>query len=193
MVSEKRSLIFIFLLFFLLLANIICSQDYPYSLTERISRYSEFIDADKFDKSLLADAILYELDKELKHIEEKSQNYDSVLSKAAYDYAVQMATAMDAVQGLGGKKMTLISRLNKYGYSGRLCEELLIKTSFKNGKELMTFQQLAGDIVFKWFNNAKTAEILKNDEFVLVGTGAEIDAEKKENLCLSYFGKLSCL
>jgi hypothetical protein len=143
------------------------------------SLYKAVIDEKHFNESFLNAAIVESINGERQKLDVASLDTSIVLNRASADYAQYLSQIDDAKPALGGKKQTADYRLKQYGGAANSFTELCFKVSTKKGKELQSYADLANDIVFKWFTG-KTADDLKDIQYIYIGVGSKIDATNKK-------------
>ncbi|OFX44631.1 MAG: hypothetical protein A2046_01235 [Bacteroidetes bacterium GWA2_30_7] len=138
------------------------------------SDLDRFVSVDDYDAQLLQSLILKQLNKQLVFNNKEPLMLSKLLKYAAEDQAEYMSIRDETTIDQSGNKSTTQDRLIFYEGSG-LGDEFVLKINANKGKEPFTYKQIADEIVFKWFNNNKSLDIVSNPSFILTGIAARLD------------------
>lgn len=174
----RKTVISIFVLLFF--CYNLYGQSKDYNERSRTLLYQEPINATQFDEDLFKDALLFEINNELSVHHKVELIPLELLSLSAASYADFMVSSDIIKVDQGGSGLSLQSRLEANGGAYNNAIELVAKNAIFKGKDPMTFQEVAKEITFAWFNNAKSAEILKHDRYIFVGISGKLSSDQKK-------------
>lgn len=143
------------------------------------SIYNAPIDPENFQPELFNGYVMYRINSYRSKLGIDTLQSEPILKNAADDQAVFMAAGNQLTLLQGGKKRTTGMRVRFYGGSER-AEELIARSSFTKGKDLITYSQSANEFLVKWFTDEKILKTVTNPSLFLAGAGCAYDAEKKK-------------
>ncbi|MBK8808921.1 MAG: hypothetical protein IPO21_20740 [Bacteroidales bacterium] len=168
------------------------AQTEDYNEKNRIQLYSDPISVEAFDKELLKDAILFELNNEIILIDKDSYEVISTLSSAAQDFAKYMSENDITKPEQATGNISLTNRLVKYNGANNQAFEFTAKATIQKGKDTITYIQIAKEVVFNWFNS-KIADDIKSLKYRFIGIGIETSIDNKKCFIDAIIGNYSTL
>ena len=145
----------------------------------------EKVNPDSFDRELLNNLVLNEVNMLMDSIGIEGFEHDKFLTTIAQDHAREMAEAKSASTEGSGKTKDIPSRIQYYGGSG-IGDELVMRFSVKTTEEFYSYDELARNIVMKWAGSTKSIRILEGGQFYFAGVGSALDDSKKK-VYVSFF------
>ena len=167
----------------LILAMVLGTQ--AYSQTEnfrepqRVESFLTELYPEAFNLTLMRDAILYYIDKELRKENYRMLMPNTILQNASQEFADYMAKTDEIRVSYAPTKYALQQRLVNNDGGVHQVDEITMKTSIQRAKMSLTYDEVAQDIVFQIFKR-KSAEILQNPRYVFAGIGCGIDKTGKK-------------
>ncbi|MCQ2958946.1 MAG: hypothetical protein MJ198_01995 [Bacteroidales bacterium] len=167
----------------LLLGIILAAQSF--SQTEnfrepaRVESYLTELYPEAFNLTLMRDAILYYIDRELKNEGCRILQPNQILQGASQEFADYMGKTDEIRVSYAPSKYVLQQRLMNQGGGVHQADEITMKTSIQRAKISLTYDEVAQDIVFQIFKR-KSVEILQNPGYVFAGIGCAIDKTGKK-------------
>lgn len=171
----KQALI---ILFSIVVISVYGQDEKPTPRTSN-SIYLKKIDPSNFDNKLFNEVLLKEINGELDYLKEREFVDNTILSSAAHVYAEYMASVGQSKTGLDDK-LSLKNRIEAAGGAAAKATELVLKESIREGKDTLTFAQLAANVMFNLFNKEKTADVLKDYKYIFSGVGSHLDVDGKK-------------
>ncbi|RKX18674.1 MAG: hypothetical protein DRP35_08895, partial [Candidatus Zixiibacteriota bacterium] len=170
---------YLFLIIILLNSFYLFSQNQQNNDSLKHPDYYQTIDIEDFNSKLLQQIIEDEINAVRTKQEMDSLKRNVILQNAAEDQSEYMAAKDMTTDLQGGKKKTVGKRIEYYGGSNNGAE-IVTKMSPKKGKFILSYKQLAQDIMFRFLKSKKTSIYIINPVYVFCGIGAELnDAGKK--------------
>lgn len=167
----------------LILAMVLGTQ--AYSQTEnfrepqRVESFLTELYPEAFNLTLMRDAILYYIDKELRKENYRMLMPNTILQNASQEFADYMAKTDEIRVSYAPTKYALQQRLVNNDGGVHQVDEITMKTSIQRAKMSLTYDEVAQDVVFQIFKR-KSAEILQNPRYVFAGIGCGIDKTGKK-------------
>lgn len=155
------------------------SQTENFRETQRVESYFTELYPEAFNLTLMRDAILYYIDKELRKEEYRILMPNTALQNASQEFADYMGKTDEIRVMEAPVKYSLQQRLLNQESGVHQVDEITIKTSIQRGKLSLTYDEVAQDVVFNIFKR-KSAEILQNPRYVFAGIGCAIDKTGKK-------------
>lgn len=146
---------------------------------KRVESYLTELYPEAFNLTLMRDAILYYIDKELHKENYRELKPHEILQKASQEFADYMGKSDEIRVSYAPSKYALQQRLINNGGGVHQADEITMKTSIQRGKMSLTYDEVAQDIVFQIFKR-KSAEILQNPQYIFGGIGCSIDKTGKK-------------
>jgi len=150
------------------------AQTENYRDPKRVESYLTELYPEAFNLTLMRDAILYYIDRELYKEGFRTLKPNETLQNASQEFADYMAKSDEIRITYAPTKYALQQRLINQGGGVHQADEITIKTSIQRAKISMTYDEVAQDLVFQIFKR-KSVEILKNPTYVFSGVGCGID------------------
>ncbi len=169
---KVKHLIIIFFCSLIVLQSV--AQTENFRDPKRVESYLTELYAEAFNLTLMRDAVLYYIDRELYKEGFRTLNPNETLQSASQEFADYMAKTDEIRVTYAPAKYALQQRLMNQGAGVHQADEITIKTSIRRAKISMTYDEVAQDIVFQIFKR-KSVEILKNPTYVFSGIGCSID------------------
>jgi hypothetical protein len=151
------------------------------------SREKGMIDGDDFDSDYFCTLFSKAINQRRDSLKVDTLLANEVLKNAADDQALFMSQQMEATYQGTGKKKTTGNRVKYFGGS-TFADEFVYKMPVKRGTELLTYQQVVQDFIFKMLADKKGSVLLADPKFVFYGTGAKLDADGKKAYVSVVFG-----
>ena len=145
----------------------------------RVESYLTELYPEAFNLTLMRDAILYYIDKELHKEGYRMLMPSQVLQGASQEFADYMAKTDEIRVSYAPAKYSLQQRILNQDGGVHQVDEITMKTSIQRAKISMTYDEVAQDIVFQIFKR-KSVEILQNPRYVFAGIGCGIDKTGKK-------------
>lgn len=153
---------------------------------------NEPIEADQFNAVLFQKVLLHEIIQFRLKFGCDSVELNPLLCRPALMHAAVMSENDNISTDQGKRKLKTTGERMQYfglvpnGY------ELTAKTAVKSGYEPLTYLKAAKDIVFKWYNNKKTYELLVNNTLIFCGIEAVIHPVQKKIYTSCILGGYTC-
>lgn len=176
----------------ILCSSIIFAQTADYKSIARIDAYGKEIFPEAFDNMLLRDAIVYYLNKELAKNNERLLTPHESLQNVSQVFAEHMSNVDDARISNAPKKLSITNRLLQEGVGIHHVEEISLKALVVRGKTLLTYDEVAQEIIFQFFKR-RTSEVLTNPKYIFTGVGCELDKAQKKVFVTLSFGNYNLL
>lgn len=141
--------------------------------------FDSLLIAEEFDYTILSQAIYAGINAELTHLGIPELQVDSVLQKAAFDYALFQADAEEYKTGMGGKKQSLEYRMQSHGGAAKSCVEIGMKLAASKGRTNLSYNNIAEEFVFKIFNG-KEVDYVKSENYRFMGVASALDETGKK-------------
>jgi len=138
------------------------------------TRFNALIDKENFQQSIIADYLIYKINEYRTKKGFDSLSMEPILRNVSEDHASYMAYNGELSEFQKGKKKTLGKRLQFYGGSEK-AEQLIIRASISRGRDAFSYKEVGNEIFFKWYNDAKTLDIIANPAYSFYGVGGSID------------------
>lgn len=155
------------------------SQTENFRETQRVESFFTELYPEAFNLTLMRDAILYYIDKELRKEDYRILMPNTALQNASQEFADYMGKTDEIRVMEAPAKYSLQQRLLNQESGVHQVDEITIKTSIQRGKLSLTYDEVAQDVVFNIFKR-KSAEILQNPRYVFAGIGCAIDKTGKK-------------
>ncbi len=146
---------------------------------KRVESFLTELYPEAFNLTLMRDAILYYLDKELHKEGYRMLQPNKVLQDASQEFADYMAKTDEIRVNYAPAKYSLQQRLLNQDGGVHQVDEITMKTSIQRAKMSLTYDEVAQDVAFQIFKR-KSVEILQNPRYVFAGIGCGIDKTGKK-------------
>lgn len=146
---------------------------------QRVESYLTELYPEAFNLTLMRDAILYYLDKELHKENYRMLQPNKILQDASQEFADYMAKSDEIRIAYAPAKYSLQQRIINQGGGIHQIDEITMKTSIQRAKMSFTYDEVAQDVAFQIFKR-KSVEILQNPRYVFAGIGCGIDKTGKK-------------
>ncbi|MCQ2607490.1 MAG: hypothetical protein MJ197_02230 [Bacteroidales bacterium] len=170
-------------IFALLLSVVIVSQSFGqtenFKEPKRVESFLTELYPEAFNLTLMRDAILYYLDKELHKEGYRMLQPNKTLQDASQVFADYMSKTDEIRVSYAPSKFSLQQRILAQGGGAHQVDEITMKTSIQRAKMSLTYDEVAQDIAFQIFKR-KSVEILQNPRYVFAGIGCGIDKTGKK-------------
>ncbi len=167
----------------LLLTIVISSQSFSqtekFRDPQRVESFMTELYPEAFNLTLMRDAVLYYIDKELKKEDYRMLMPHQALQNASQEFADYMGKTDEIRVSYAPAKYSLQQRLLNQNAGIHQVDEITIKTSIQRAKLSLTYDEVAQDVVFQIFKR-KSVEILQNPRYVFAGIGCSIDKTGKK-------------
>ena len=157
----------------------IFSQTENFRETQRVESYFTELYPEAFNLTLMRDAVLFYIDKELRKENYRILMPNTILQNASQEFADYMCKSDEIRVSYAPAKYSLQQRLINQGGGVHQVDEITIKTSIQRGKLSLTYDEVAQDVVFQIFKR-KSVEILQNPQYIFAGIGCSIDKTGKK-------------
>ena len=151
-----------------------------YEINKQIFYGNMLVEANQFYPELLKIIVLEKV-----NIQRINRGYEPYMEIRLFDSIAQnqskyMRKYDMVTTGQKGKLKTTEKRALYYGASNKIVENVFrFSLSYRAGSDL-TYENLADDIVFKWYNSIKIARLLDNPKFNYCGFGFSPDKAGKK-------------
>lgn len=170
---------YLFLIIILLSSFYLFSQSQQDNDSLKHPDYYQTIDIEDFNTNLFQQILEDEINAIRKKQELDSLKRNVILQNAAEDQSEYMSKKDDVTNLQSGKKKTTGKRIEYYGGSNNGAE-IVTKISPKKGKFILSYKQLAQDVMFRFLKSKRTSIYIVKPIYVFCGIGAELnDAGKK--------------
>ncbi len=167
----------------LLLSVVITSQSFAqtenFKDPKRVESFLTELYPEAFNLTLMRDAILYYLDKELHKEGYRMLQPNKTLQDASQTFADYMSKTDEIRVSYAPSKLSLQQRILAQGGGVHQVDEITMKTSIQRAKMSLTYDEVAQDVAFQIFKR-KSVEILQNPRYVFAGIGCGIDKTGKK-------------
>ncbi|HPH17070.1 MAG TPA: hypothetical protein PK029_07850, partial [Bacteroidales bacterium] len=155
------------------------SQSKDYRSAARVESFVKEVFPEAFDEMLLRDACLYYINKELAKNNTRILLPNETLQSVSQQFAMYMSDVDDTRATYAPKKYQLQQRLIDAGAGIHQADEVTIKTLVAKGKTLLTYDEVAQEVVFQFFKR-KSADVLNHPKYVFAGIGCKLDKSGKK-------------
>ena len=155
------------------------SQTEKFRDPQRVESFLTELYPEAFNLTLMRDAILYYIDKELRKEDYRILQPNQSLQNASQEFADYMGKTDEIRVSYAPTKYSLQQRLLNQNAGIHQVDEITIKTSIQRAKLSLTYDEVAQDVVFQIFKR-KSVEILQNPRYVFAGIGCSIDKTGKK-------------
>ncbi|HXK80764.1 MAG TPA: hypothetical protein PLO05_01240 [Bacteroidales bacterium] len=175
------------LVFSLLMPLLLLAQHTPTKIIGYSQDSNEEIDVGVYDEKLFADVLLIAINNYLDTIGyDTFEKHDFFVEAARQHSQIMSEDERANLEGSGSYK-TIKDRLLIIGGTGR-GDELVVRTSLRDGDKTYTYSELAEIVLFRWVESGKSSKVLLSRNNNFAGISSCLDENKKRLYISLYMG-----